>query len=62
MKVAHFEFIGEEVNGEESTFNLNIQVSKWVGGKSFKSEKKQKQKKKSREKKLGEGGGEKIKL
>jgi hypothetical protein len=33
-----------------------------VGGKSFKSEKKQKQKKKSREKKLGEGGGEKIKL
>jgi hypothetical protein len=24
MKVAHFEFIGEEVDGEESIFNLNI--------------------------------------
>jgi hypothetical protein len=24
LKVTHFKFIGEDVDGEESTFNLNI--------------------------------------
>jgi hypothetical protein len=24
MKITHFKFIGEQVDGEESTFNLNI--------------------------------------
>jgi hypothetical protein len=40
MKVAHFEFIGGEVYGEEPTFNLNIYVSRWAGGKNFKRKKK----------------------
>ncbi len=50
MRVAHFKFTSEWVDGEESTFNLNIQASRlegdsggqWVGG----QEKFQKPKKK----------------
>jgi len=31
VKITHLKFIGDLVDGEESTFNLNIQVSRSVG-------------------------------
>jgi hypothetical protein len=55
MRVTHFEFIGGEVDGEEPTFNLNIYVSWWVGGKSFKRKKKLRL---GGKKRLGRGLGE----
>ncbi len=50
MKITHFKFIGEQVDEEYSSFNLNIQEGRslgdnWgqqVGGKSFKSKGKKK--------------------